>query len=426
MCGDNLDILRELPDECVDLIYLDPPFNSNQFYVAAFGDKGTVQQQLRDVWRWTEGTERAFQNLPRGKLRDCLEGIRFQTGKHSKMAAYAVYMGRRLLEMHRLLRPTGSIYLHCDPHANAYLRVVMDSVFGSQNFRNEVVWKRSHAHSSARRYGPIHDTLLFYSKTSKYLWTNHRQTYDEAYEKRYFKFDDGDGRGKYWTGDLTGSGTRRGETGNEWRGFNPTDKGRHWMSPPSVLDQLDVERRIYWPKTPGAWPKLKRFLGEAKGVPLQDVIDDIYALQTMGATTGERLGYPTQKPLALLERIIQASSNPGDMVLDPFCGCGTTADAAAFLERKYLGIDISSIAVNVMEQRLTSRGKSAAPTIHRMSWADVEWEDFESRALQSRDDSEDGTPGWYWAEDRVAGLLKAIPNEKKVGDGGVDARFFGG
>ena len=197
---------------------------------------------------------------------------------------------------------------------------------------------------------PCCDTL--YSKTDKYLWADARLPYDDAYVAQYFKFDDNDRRGRYWTGDLTGSGTRNGATGEVWRGFDPTQKGRHWMYPPDVLDQMDADSRIYWPRTATAWPKLKRYLAEAKGLPLQDIFDDIYALQTMGGNKRERVGYPTQKPLALLERIIKASSNEGDVVLDPFCGCATACVAAENLGRRWIGIDISPKAIELVNIRL--------------------------------------------------------------------------
>ena len=265
---------------------------------------------------------------------------------HGKgMQSYLCMMAVRLLEMRRILKDTGSIYLHCDPTAGHYLKLPMDSIYGQANFRSEIIWKRSHGHNSAKRYGPVHDTLLFYSKTDKYLWADARLPYDDAYVAQYFKFDDNDGRGRYWTGDLTGSGTRNGATGEVWRGFDPTQKGRHWMYPPDVLDQMDADSRIYWPRTATAWPKLKRYLAEAKGPPLQDIFDDIYALQTMGGNKRERVGYPTQKPLALLERIIKASSNEGDVVLDPFCGCATACVAAENLGRRWIGIDISPKAI---------------------------------------------------------------------------------
>ena len=354
VCGDNLDVLRGLPDECVDLIYLDPPFNSNQFYVAAFGDKGMVPAQLRDAWRWTEATENSFRRLPHGQLLDCLRGIILQTGEQSPMAAYCVFMGRRLAEMRRVLKPAGSIYLHCDPHANAYLRILMDAIFGENQFRNEVVWSYRTGGVSKRHWPRKHDTLLFYTKSDKY---RHNPPQERLYYDKPF--------------------------------FNPqTDADGNYIA----------------------------------DVYIRDVWDDIKPVINVSK---ERVGYPTQKPRALLERIIKASSNYDDLVLDPFCGCGTAADAAASLGRKYLGIDISGIAVRVMQQRLESRGYATPPVVYGLEWNDFDWAEFERRALMSRDDAEDGIPGWAWAEDKVAGLLNAVPNQRKQGDGGVDARYFG-
>ena len=349
--GDNLDILRGLNSDSVDLIYLDPPFNSNRNYAAPVGS-AAAGAAFKDTWTLSD-LDVAWMGLiadEQPAMYKVLEAAGLTHGKG--MQSYLCMMAVRLLEMRRVLKDTGSIYLHCDPTAGHYLKLLMDSIYGTRNFRNEIVWKRSHGHSSAKRYGPIHDTLLFYSTTDNYLWTDARLPYDEAYIGRYFKFDDHDGRGRYWTGDLTGSGTRNGATGEEWRGFDPTEKGRHWMYPPDVLDQMDADARIYWPKTSTAWPKLKRYLAEAKGLPLQDIFDDIYALQTMGGDRKERVGYPTQKPLALLDRIIKASSNEGDVVLDPFCGCATACVAAENLGRRWIGIDISPKAVELVNIRL--------------------------------------------------------------------------
>ena len=367
VCEDNIKVLSELPDECVDLIYLDPPFNSNQFYVAAFGDKGMVASQLRDIWRWTVAAQNAFDRIPRGQLRDTLRGIRLQAGEKSPMAAYAVFMGTRLQQMRRALKPTGSIYLHCDPHANAYLRVLMDAVFGPKQFRNEIVWCYT-GPSAAKRYFPRkHDTILFYGRSANV-------TFNGDAVRRPYVAEYTPARGVHGANRGTDTSTKR---AIHERGAIPTD----WWA-------------------------------------------DGY-LSNVSAFRSELTGYPTQKPRGLLERIVKASSNPGDLVLDPFCGCGTAADAAASLGRKYLGIDISGIAVRVMQQRLESRGDAAAPVVHGLTWDEFEWDAFEKRALAQRDEVEDGIPGWAWAEDRVAALLNAVPNERKSGDGGVDARYFG-
>ena len=420
--GDNLKVLREyVPDESVDLIYLDPPFNSNASYNVLFrektGEDSPAQiKAFTDTWEWTMEAERTYAEeiirnpLASPSVKDMISAFRGYIGDNAMMA-YLVMMTPRLVELRRVLKSTGSIYLHCDPTASHYLKILMDTVFGAKNFRNEIVWKRSHAHSSAKRYGPIHDLLLFYSKNRTYSWSDQRRPYDDAYVERFFKFDDADGRGRYWTGDLTGPGTRNGETGKEWRGFNPTDKGRHWMNPPDVLDKLDAEKRIYWPKSVTAWPKLKRYLSEARGVPLQDIFDDVYALQTMGGAKGERLGYPTQKPQALLERIIQASSNEGDVVLDPFCGCGTAIAAAENLNRRWLGIDVTHLAVALMKNRLKTAFNLVPGKDYEVLGEPVDVGSARALALEDRYQFE------FWA----MSLLEARPREKKKGaDRGID------
>ena len=392
MCGDNLDILKELPDECVDLIYLDPPFNSNQNYVAAFGDKGRVEAQLRDIWRWTVETENAYQRMPNGKVLDAVNAVRLLRGDTSPMAAYAVFMARRLEEMRRVLKPTGSLYLHCDPNANWLLRVLMDATFGESNLLNELVWHYRSFHGQVRKYYPRkHDCILFYKKSKQ--WTFNRQFSDSNED----------------TIDFT-----------RWRDYL-VDGDKILGSNMPMQDTRFTRFYRRWVRQNGRKPKANDVVYEVKGQAL-DSVWDVKPVDPKDKI--ERIGYPTQKPLALLERIITASSAEGDVVLDPFCGCGTAADAAAKLGRKYLGIDVSAIAVRVMEQRLASRGGKAMPTVYKMDWDDYEWEMFEQRALQKEVDAEDGLPGWAWAEDKVAGLLNAVPNGKKIGDGGVDARYY--
>ena len=319
-----------------------------------------VEAQLRDIWRWTSGNQRVYDELPRGRLLDCINGVRLLTGETSPMAAYILYMGVRLQEMRRVLKKTGSIYLHCDPHANAYLRILMNAVFEEKHFRNEIVWCYAGGGTPKRDFPRKHDTILRYAKGNRFVFNVERKPYGEHYEKSPRRA-------------TSRGGTRSIEYNPEGTPIND------WWS--------DIRPIINWDK--------------------------------------ERIGYPTQKPLALLDRIIKASSNSGDLVMDPFCGCGTAADAAASLGRKYLGIDISGIAVRVMQQRLESRGDEAAPVVYGLEWDDHNWEEFERRALMSRDDAEDNIPGWAWAEDKVAALLNAVPNQRKTGDGGVDARYFG-
>ncbi|HYG30341.1 MAG TPA: DNA methyltransferase [Allosphingosinicella sp.] len=362
--GDNLDVLRnEIASESVDLVYLDPPFNSNANYNILFKDRtgaGADAQieAFEDTWHWNEsegGSQDAFDQVMRSGNTDAAELLRAMRGflGDNDMMAYLAMMAIRLLELHRVLTPTGSLYLHCDPTASHYLKLLLDGVFGPTNFLNEIIWKRTSAHSSAKRFGPVHDTILFYSKSSHHVWNQKFQPYDETYLNAFYTHVDSDGR-RWRRSDVTGAGTRNGETGQPWRGINVTAKGRHWAWPPSELDKMDAAGRIHWPHKTDGMPMLKRYLDEQPGTPAQDVITDIPPMHNLA---DERLGYPTQKPLALLERIIAASSNPGDLVLDPFCGCGTALDAAQKLGRRWIGIDVTHLAIEKIERRLHKNHK---------------------------------------------------------------------
>jgi site-specific DNA-methyltransferase (adenine-specific) len=372
--GDNLAVLREsIADESVDLVYLDPPFNSNAGYNVLFkapaGQKSEAQiEAFEDTWHWTESAARAYEDVIRSRYTDAatmLKAMRSFLGENDMMA-YLAMMAARLLELHRVMRPTGSLYLHCDPTASHYLKILLDSIFPGF-FRSELIWKRTSAHNSAKRWGPVHDVIMFYSKSDSFTWNTVFQKYDQEYLDAFYRYEGADRR-KFRLGDLTGAGIRKGESGTEWRGHNPTGKGRHWAPPrkfpggenlPSstlaALDELDRLGRIHWPENNGV-PSFKRYLEDMQGMAAQDVIDDIRPLSSRDR---ERLGYPTQKPLSLLERIISASSNAGDVVLDPFCGCGTTVHAAQKLERQWVGIDITHLAVSLIERRL----KDAFPGI---------------------------------------------------------------
>ena len=263
------------------------------------------------------------------------------------VTAYLTMMGPRLVELRRVMKPTASIYVHCDPAASHYLKALMDAVFGATNFRNEIVWKRTSAHNSGNKFGPVHDCLLLYAKSPQATWNNPHRPIDESYQTSHYGNIEG-GR-RYKRQDLTEAGVRHGATGEQWRGINPTAKGRHWMRPPTDLNKWDADGLIHWPPKPGAWPYLKLFLDESPGMPVQDVWDDINPVNPVAK---ERLGYPTQKPEALLERIISASSNEGDVVLDPFCGCGTATVAAHRLGRRWVSIDVTYLAVDLMRRRL--------------------------------------------------------------------------
>jgi len=355
--GDNLEILREhIGDASVDLVYLDPPFNSNATYNVLFrsptGEHAKAQiEAFEDTWHWNESAERAFDEVlhrPNIEAAGLLRALRSLLGENDMMA-YLAMMAVRLLELHRVLKPTGSLYLHCDPTASHYLKILLDAIFGAKSFMNEIIWKRSHAHNSAKRFGSNHDVIFFYGRSESTKWNSAYQFYSDEYVARHYRHVDDAGR-RYKHENPTGAGIRRGETGLPWRGVDPTAKNRHWVRPPDDLEKLEREGRIYWPEKPGAWPYIKVYLDTMKGLPAQDVWTDIDVINMMAK---ELLGYPTQKPLALLERIISASSNPGDVVLDPFCGCGTAIHAAQKLGRQWIGIDVTHLAIALIEKRLT-------------------------------------------------------------------------
>ena len=353
--GDNLDVLRlHFLDESVDLVYLDPPFNSNANYNVLFAERDGTQaaaqiKAFEDTWRWDEGAARAYADVVEagGRVSQVMQAFRTFLGE-SDVLAYLSMMAPRLVELRRVLRPTGSLYLHCDPTASHYLKLLLDAVFGPECFLNEIIWKRTSAHSSAKRYGPVHDVILFYGRTDQYKWNRIFQDYDAAYIETFFDQTDQDGR-RWKRADMTGAGIRHGETGLPWRGIDITAKGRHWGSPPSVLDELDRKGRVHWPKKEDGMPRLKQYPEDLQGVPLQDVWPDVRPLHNLAA---ERLGYPTQKPETLLDRIILSSTSEGEVVLDPFCGCGTTIASAQRLKRAWIGIDVTNLAITLIRHRL--------------------------------------------------------------------------
>jgi adenine-specific DNA-methyltransferase len=250
-------------------------------------------------------------------------------------SVWLTMMRDRLDLILELLAPDGCIYVHCDVSEGHYLKAVLDEVFQRANFRSEIIWKRTSAHSSAKRYGPVHDTILFYSKSDNFLWNPIYTEYEPSYVEMFFDQVDADGR-RWRRSDLTGAGTRRGETGRSWRGIDVTAKGRHWAYPPSVLEELDQKGRVHWPQKEDGMPRLKQYPEDLPGLPLQDVWTDIRPMHNL---SGERTGYSTQKPETLIERILRVSSNPGDIVLDCFLGSGTTAAVAQKMGRRWVGIE---------------------------------------------------------------------------------------
>jgi len=355
--GDNLGILREhVAAESIDLIYLDPPFNSSATYNVLFKEKSGEESAAQitafeDTWGWGLESEAAYNEMvtsgPR-KLADLMQALLAFLGRNDMMA-YLVMMAIRLVELHRVLKLTGSIYLHCDPTASHYLKMVLDAVFGPDKFKTEIVWKRSSAHSDAkqgrRQHGRIHDVIFFYTRSfEEYTWNQVHTPYDQEYVDQFYRHvEEGTGR-RYRLGDLTGpGGAAKGNPRYEVMGVT-----RYWRYTRERMEQLISEGRVIQ-TSPGAVPAYKRYLDEMPGVPIQDMWTDVGPI---GAQAQERLGYPTQKPEALLERIIRASSNEGDIVLDPFCGCGTAVAVAERLRRRWIGIDVTYLAINLVQRRL--------------------------------------------------------------------------
>ncbi|HVB23585.1 MAG TPA: DNA methyltransferase [Ktedonobacteraceae bacterium] len=355
--GDNLKILREyIPTESIDLIYLDPPFNSNRNYNVLFKDESGTDSEAQitafeDTWHWNQTTQNTFQELVTqapdhvAKMIDSLHDF---IGSN-QMMAYLVMMAARLVELHRVLKPTGSLYLHCDPTASHYLKIILDTIFGPKNFKNELTWIRTSAHANViQKYGAIHDIILFYTASEKYKWNQQYIPYDDEYMNTFFDQKDSNGK-RYARRDLTAS-MDRASSGQiyTWKGITPPPS-RCWAMTQEKMNELDNQGRIHWPKKDGGMPRLKMYPEDLPGVPPQDVWSDIKAIHNLST---ERLGYPTQKPLTLLERIIQSSSNIGDIILDPFCGCGTAIAAAQKLGRKWIGIDITHLSIALQKYRL--------------------------------------------------------------------------
>lgn len=353
--GDNLFILREyISSESVDLVYLDPPFNSNRNYNVLFKDEHGSESEAQieafeDTWHWNLDAEQTYTALlteAPDHVAKMIESLRGFIGTN-QMMAYLVMMAARLVELHRVLKQTGSLYLHCDPTASHYLKIILDTIFGIQNFRNEITWKRTHAHSDTKQgrknYGSISDILLYYSKTDNYTFNTQFIPYSQEYIDKYYRYKDPDGR-RYWLDNLTGPGGAA--KGNPY--YEVMGVWRYWRYSKDNMDELIKQGRVVQSK-PGNVPQYKRYLDEMPGLPLQNIWTDIDPINMMAK---ERLGYPTQKPLSLLERIISVSSNPGDIVCDPFCGCGTAIAASQKLERQWIGIDITHLSIALQKYRM--------------------------------------------------------------------------
>ena len=418
--GDNLAVLRDsIASESVDLVYLDPPFNSNANYNVLFkspsGEQSAAQiEAFEDTWHWGQEAEDAFDQVIRSgntDAADLLRAVRSFLGDNDMMA-YLAMMAVRPLELHRVLKPTGSLYLHCDPTASHYLKLVLDAIFGASFYRNEITWKRTTTHSDSKTWSRVADTILFYTNGDNFAWNTPRDLHSEEYVAGKYTHDDGDGR-LYMLDNMT-SPNPRPNMMYEWKGFPYPDKG--WRYSMATMKHLDDEMRIYYPTKPdGSYdlnkrPRLKRFLSEMEGGVMGTIWTDIPPINSQAQ---ERLGYPTQKPLALLERITSASSNPGDVVLDPFCGCGTAVHAAQKLGRQWIGIDITHLAVSLIERRLKDAFPGIIFDVHGTP-KDIDG----ARDLATRDKYQ----FQWWA----VSLIDAQPygGKKKGADSGIDGLIY--
>ncbi len=379
-CGDNLEQLRKLPDACVDLIYIDPPFNSNRNYEVFWGETKE---------------KRSFED------------------RHASTQAYIEFMRPRCVELHRVLKETGSFYYHCDWHASHYVKVMLDQILSENRFVNEIIWKRTTTHGDTTLgYSAVTDSILFYVGSDNPTWTPQHDKHDPKYLADKYHHDDGDGRGPYQLDNIT-SPNPRPNMMYEWKGHDSPAKG--WRYSKETMARLDADGRIWYPESKDKRPRLKRYLKEMPGPIMGNLWSDIPPINSQAS---ERLGYPTQKPLALLERIINASSKTNDIVLDAFCGCGTALVAAEKLGRQWIGIDISPTACRVMAKRLRAvckiREDEALWRIGRgFVVRDLPWSVEQLRKIPP-----------FEFENWAVIALHGIPNKEQVGDQGIDGRIY--
>jgi site-specific DNA-methyltransferase (adenine-specific) len=416
--GDNLEVLRKyIKDESIDLCYIDPPFNSKRNYNQIYNNLGKEDQAQAqafvDTWTWDNHANEALEEIQsnyQGKFTsqtiDLIDGLTKVLGKGS-LLAYLVSMTLRIVEIHRVLKSTGSFYLHCDPTASHYLKIVLDTVFCSQggDYIAEITWERTSAHSDSKTFANTTDVIFLYSK--RILMFNQQfKPYSEEYLKKYYKHQDG--KGRFLDRDLTAGGLSGGGYNYDWKGIK-----KLWRCPIETMQKYEEQNKLYY--TRNGTPRLKQYLEEMPGVPLTNLWNDIPPINSQAS---ERLGYPTQKPEALLERIIKASSNKGDIILDAYCGCGTTIAVAERLERNWIGIDITYQSISLMLKRLEdSFGKNVLDKIELNGIP----KDIESaKALATKPDDRTRKEFEKWAVLTYSNN-RAVINDKKGADKGIDA-----
>jgi DNA modification methylase len=417
--GDNLEVLRKhIKDETVDLCYIDPPFNSKRNYNQIYNNIGKEDQAQAqafiDTWTWDDYANQGLAEIQENYLGhftsqsiDLISGLTKVLGKGS-LLAYLVNMTLRVAEIHRVLKPTGSFYLHCDPTASHYLKIIIDAIFCSQggDFKNEIIWKRTSGHSDSAKYGSVHDVIFYYTKSLKITWNQIYQKYEQNYIEKYYRYQDDDGR-KWMSDNLSAAGLAGGGYQYEWNGVT-----KLWRCPKTTMEKLDAEGKIYYTKNRVA--RIKRYLDESKGLPVQDAWNDIEPLRSWHK---ELLGYPTQKPESLLERIIQASSNEGDIILDAYCGCGTTVAVSQKLNRQWIGIDITYQSISLILKRLEDTfGKAVLETIN-ISGIPKDMKSAEALALKKDDRTRKEFEKWAVL---TYSNNRATINQKKGADKGID------
>lgn len=419
--GDNLDVLRRhVKDESVDLIYLDPPFNSNQDYNVLFAEKDGTRaasqfKAFEDTWEWNMESVRVFEELVEsgGRVSDVMQAFKRFLGTND-MLAYLTMMAPRLVELRKKLKPTGTIYLHCDPTASHYLKLLMDAVFEPVRFLNEITWKRTHSHGNVgRNFGSICDVLLVYTKEQSYTWNQQYTAFPAEYVIATFKHQDPDGR-RWQSVTLRNPGMRPNlhfpYTASNGVTYQPHPNG--WSCDIVRLRKYDSEKRLHFPTNPEGALRLKMYIDESSGIKLQNIWDDIPAI---GSQAKERLGYPTQKPESLLERIVKTSSSEGDVVLDPFCGCGTAIAVAQRLNRNWIGIDVTHLAIGLIKSRLRDAFGDEVAKTYKVIGEPTTVQDAEPLA------KEDPYQFQWWA----LGLVGARRSEEKKGsDQGIDGRLY--
>lgn len=425
--GDNLTIMQGMKKHSVDLIYLDPPFKSDANYNLLYKNMTgkPVPEQAEaffDTWELDATKLEIARTMPvlmrqHGVGDNYVEFWRIWMqalrDTQPELLAYLIYMVQRLLYMKSILKPTGSIYLHCDPSASHYIKVMMDGIFGHDNFRNEIIWKRTSTHSDSKTWSRVSDTILFYTAGKKFTWNTPREAHSDEYLTTKYRYDDGDGR-IYRLDNMT-SPNPRPNMMYEWKGFPFPEKG--WRYSTETMQRLDEEGRIWYPTRkdgtydPSRRPQLKRYLDEMHGGVMGNVWTDIAPLNSQAR---ERLGYPTQKPKALLARIIEASTNPGDVVFDPFCGCGTAIYAAHELHREWIGCDIAILAIKLIKEVLTENYRLVEGVHYEVDGIPVSVE--QATELFKRDPFQ----FQHWFVERVGGF----PMQRKVADRGIDGRLY--